>query len=143
MKGEVLLLAIMGGMGSGFFMGIIFIGVGAIMLPTIRHHPPRFLRPLLRYSTLATVFIPLSGISFLGWGLIGVGIGVLYRWVGYTFPYSGLGSSNFFFTAGVLIFTLLLLPLLLLTSPRFYKEWLILSLSFAAIFGWLLPLLAS
>lgn len=143
MRGEALLLAIIGGMGCGFLMGTIFIGIGALMLPSIHRNPPRFLRPLLKYSPLTAIFIPLAGISFLYWGLVGAGMGVIFLWTNLNFPGVGLGSPNMFFTSLVLIFNFLLTTFLCLLFKRFLKEWIILNLSFALIFGWLLPYLAS
>lgn len=143
MRGEALLLAIIGGMGSGFLMGTLFICIGALMLPSLRQNPPRFLRPLLQYSSLTAIFPLLAGIIFLYWGLIGAGIGVIYLWVSLNFPGTGLGSPNALFTSIILAFNFLLFVFLFSISKRFLKGWIALNSSFALIFGWLLPYLAS
>lgn len=140
MRGEALLLAIAAGMGSGFFMGTVFIGLGALMLPTLRHNPPRFLRPLVRHAPITSIFIPLAGISFLLWGLIGTGFGVLFRWLALCFPGGGLGSPNLAFT--LIIVAISVTSFIFLFSRKFLWELSILALSFIAIFGWLLPWLA-
>jgi len=140
MRGEPLLLAIAAGMGTGFFMGTVFIGFGALMLPRLRHSPPRFLRPLVRYVPLASVAVPLAGISLLLWGLVGAGLGTLFRWLSLTFPGGGLGSPNMAFT--LIIIGLSIIGFSCFFSRRFLKELSLLSLAFAIIFGWLLPWLA-
>lgn len=87
--------------------------------------------------------VPVSIGAMLGWTLIGIVIGSVYRVGNLDSQPDGLGSPSFAFTLAMVIVALFPLVPLLLLGPRFWWVWVGLAASFAGLFGWLMPLLAA
>jgi len=77
------------------------------------------------------------------WALLGIIAGLIYNVIGGSDPEAGLGSSNYIFTVIMLCLSGFTMLLVLLIRRRILWQGLIISVSFAGIFGWLLPLLAN
>ncbi len=87
--------------------------------------------------------VPVSLGSMLGWTMIGIVIGSVYRVGDLGSQPDALGSPSYPFSLAMVIVALFpLLPLLLL-APRYWWVWAGLSASFAGLFGWLMPVLAA
>lgn len=130
-------------MACGFLIGMASLGAGALVLPSLRRHHLQGLGWLLSATSMVAIAVPLAGLIFLLWGLLGMALGGLYSLTAQALPGAGLGSPNQAFTLGVCLFALLASLILLLTQKRLRQEGLALNLAFAAIFGWLLPWLAA
>ena len=77
------------------------------------------------------------------WALLGAIAGLFYRLADESSPNARLGSSNSAFTVGILCLAALVTLILLLTRKRLVWLSLAMTVAFAGIFGWILPLLAS
>lgn len=126
----------------GFIMGLVFIGAGAIMLPTFRQSYEAWLRWLPKGFPLSLIGTLLVVILLPLWAVTGVFIALVYRWSATTFPGQGLGSQNLIFTLGVSLSMFILTVLLFLTQRKGIWERFLMNLAFAVVFGWLFPLLA-
>lgn len=130
---------VIAGAVSGFLMGMVFIGVGAVMMLAISKDPPPFLKNLLRGVSPVTFAMPLAFLSLAIWGLVGVVCGLLYRISLQQAPGVGLGSPNLAYTVGVLIVTAAMAPPFLYLLRRMLGSMAIMTGAFVGIFGWFLP----
>ncbi|MBI4301968.1 MAG: hypothetical protein HY664_05135 [Chloroflexi bacterium] len=131
---------VVAGLTAGLVMGMVFIGAGAAMLPTLNLE--RLIRRLPEGTSLSLLGIVLALFIPLVWSLLGMIAGLFYLTVTNLVPGSGLGSPNLAFTLTVLAFSAAIALIPFLNQNRRLWQWLALSLSFAATFGWLLPYLA-
>lgn len=134
---------VIAGFAVGYLMGLVLIGLGALVLVRYHQELRSWQRRVLPAGiTLTGLAIPLSALLFLLSGLVGLLFGLLYRAFLTAFPGPGLASPNLvysLFTLSVaLAFSWLLVPL-----RRAWRPLAALLLAFAALFGWLLPWLAS
>lgn len=130
---------VIAGAASGFLMGMVFIGVGAMMLLALTRDPPPLLKTLWEQVPPAFFAMPLAFLSLAIWGLVGVIGGLLYRISLQQAPGAGLGSPNMVYTAGVLLVTAVMAPPLIYLLRRVTWGLLIMMLAFVGIFGWFLP----
>lgn len=140
-----MLTDILAGIVCGLVMGTVFLGAGIIIIFTNRDIYDRLAKRLPPYITPAMVMVSLLIAVPPGWGSFGAIAGALYNWATDAAPGAGYGSSNSTFTLAIICATVLaMLPTLFIILTRRKWGWLllVLNLFFAAIFGWLLPLLA-
>ena len=138
-----MLTDILAGIVCGLLMGTVFLGVGIYILVSNRDIYDRLGGFLPQGLSPAPVMLFLVIAVPPSWALFGVITGLLYRLADESSPNAGLGSSNFAFTLAILCFTALVTLILLLIRKRLVWLGLIVTIAFAGIFGWLLPLLAS
>lgn len=140
-------MEVLAGFISGFVMGTAFIGLGSLMLISLwSRHPIMGVlvnRWIAEHRSLVTLVVPLASFIILGWGTLGALMGLFYYLAVELVPGGGLGSPNLKFTLAVAIFAAMLTGALFLIQRRARWESLALLLSFAGIFGWFLPWLAS
>ncbi len=74
------------------------------------------------------------------WILLGTGLAALYLGGDFAARTGGLGTPSLAFTAIVIALAIAPLPLAFVVNRSRWWMWLGLALSFAAIFGWILPL---
>ena len=135
---------ILAGLVCGLIMGSFALGALIYIFFTNRDIYCRLARRLP--AGIPPTLIMLSLVVGLppAWCIFGIIAGALYHLAVDTSPGAGLGSSNFIFTLAIIILTvLMMLPALFLIIRGKKLGWLFftLNLSFAGIFGWLLPLL--
>jgi hypothetical protein len=137
-----MLMDVLAGVVCGLVVGTVFLGAGIYMLYTkpdtydvLSERLPAGLSPGMVMLFLVFAVPPV-------WAIIGAILGVLYSSTADSVS-SGLGSSNYAFTAGILSLSVLLG--LVLTAARRRVAWLGLTIIvlFGGVFGWLLPLIAS
>lgn len=140
-----MLMDVLAGLICGLVMGSVSLGALIYIFFTNRDLYNRLAKQLPR--GIPPTLVMLSFVVGLppAWCAVGAIAGALYNMAIHAFPGSGLGSSNSIFTAAIIGMTaLLMLPALFLTIK--YKKWgwlfFVINLSFAGIFGWILPLLA-
>lgn len=81
--------------------------------------------------------------SVLVWTIVGLIVGSVYEVGGLESQPAALGSPSWPFSLAMVI--LALFPMLPLTAlvPRYWWLWAVLAAAFAALFGWLMPVLAA
>jgi hypothetical protein len=138
-----MLMDILAGVVCGLVMGTIFLGVGIYVLMSNRDIYDRLSRSLPQGITPTVVMLGLVISVPPGWVFLGAIAGLAYRLVDESLPDGGLGSSNFVFTVAVLCLSALSILIVFLTSKRLVRLGMFINISFAGLFGWLLPLLAN
>lgn len=131
------------GTACGFLMGSVTVVVGALML---YHATSLFviLERLLPKGITPTPVLALMALAVpVLWGMAGSLLGLTYNLVKAFLPGAGLGSPNLVFTAAMLVMAFTSALAALAVSTRHLRGFLTMALFFAAIFGWLLPYLAS
>ena len=134
---------ILAGVVCGLAMGTIFLGVAIYVLMSNRDIYDRLSRSLPQGITPTVVMLGLVISVPPGWVFLGAIAGLAYRLVDESLPDAGLGSSNFVFTVAVLCLSALSILIVFLTRKRLVRLGLFINISFAGLFGWLLPLLAN
>jgi len=132
---------VLAGWAAGYAMGILATVLLAWLsrpdglLERVRE---RLLPGLAPVGFAVPVFVGAS----LFWGLVGLVAGSAYRLGDFAARTDGLGSPSLPFTAIVVLLSLAPLPALVLLMRREWWVWAAGAASFAALFGWALPLLA-
>ena len=138
-----MVMDILAGLISGLVMGTIMLGAGIYFVSTNRDIYDRLAGRLPQGISPTMVLLG----SVIGippaWGFIGIIAGLIYNVIEGSSPGDGLGSSNYIFTVVVLILAALSALVLFLVRKRAVSLGLALSVAFAGIFGWLLPLMAN
>ena len=60
-------------------MGMVFIGVGAVMMFSIAKDPPALLKKIWEQVSPATFAMPVAFLSLAIWGIVGVVCGLWYH----------------------------------------------------------------
>ncbi len=138
-----MLMDTLAGMVAGLVMATVFLGAGILFLFTHRDLYDRLAARLPRGLSPTGVLLALFvGVPPL-WGLIGAVAGLLYHLADSSHPGGALGSPNLVFTMAILCLAALAALVLLVIRRGFARLGLAAAIAFAAIFGWVLPLLAS
>ena len=90
----------------------------------------------------ALVAVPISIGAMLGWTMAGLVLGLFWIAGDFDTKASGLGSPSWQFTLIMAVLALLPLPPLVLFVRRYWWLWASMSLLFAGLFGWVMPVLA-
>ena len=123
-------------------MASVFVAVGPVMLFLLAKEPSPALQSVLVRVSPMTMMMGLLVLAYPTWAVIGIALGLLYRETTSGAAVSGLGSPNLGFTAAVTVAALVLsLPPAVLLR-RVLAGVVLLALTFAGAFGWLLPFLA-
>ncbi len=131
------------GVVSGLVMGTVFLGVGIYVVFANRDMYDRLSRSLPQGISPTVVMLGfVIGMPPL-WSILGGIAGLLFWLVDNSFPNAGLGSSNLIFTVVILCLAALAILVMLIAGKRILRLGLIVSISFAGVFGWLMPLLAN
>lgn len=135
-------MEIIGGWIAGYAMALVTTIALTYLVMQVREAPllQRWVSGEVPGVLLA---VPVSLGSMIGWTLVGIIIGAVYRVGNLDGQPGGLGSPSFPFTLAMVILALFPLAPLLVLAPRFWWVWAGLSASFAGLFGWLMPLLAA
>ena len=131
------------GMATGALMAQTFILIGCLTLFFMLKNPPPELEPLIsRLPPGALVFGVLAS-AYPLWGIVGVILAFLFLALENGYPAAGLGSANLAYTLGVAVAAVALaLPFMILLR-RFWPGVAAMTIAVVAIFGWLLPILAT
>lgn len=133
---------VLAGFVMGYLAAIIWTGLGIIGLAKSRRTVALVRQIIPPQLSLVLVMVPLSMLAFLWCTALGMAMGLLYRGVRERLPQGGLGSPNLAFTLGILASALLPLLLSLPLLQRGYWPFLAMVVSYIALFGWAMPLLA-
>ena len=133
--------AVIAGAASGLLMASVFVAVGALMLfPYVKDPPPRFRLLMERFSPSKIVMSTVI-FSYPVWAVVGAVAGLLYK-ASQDSSGTGLGSPNLAFTLSVLVLAAMIAVPLGLLLRRVAAGVAAMTVVFAGVFGWLMPLLA-
>ena len=93
-------------------------------------------------APFALVSVPISIGATLGWTMIGLILGAFWLVGGFESKPGALGSPSWQFTLVAGAMALLPLPPLVMFFRRYWWLWTTMSILFAGLFGWFMPLLA-
>ena len=134
--------AVIAGWVAGYAMAVVTT-FALTFLAWRASNSPAFERWISREVSPALVAVPVSLGAVLGWTIVGLVLGSIYSVGDMASQRGALGSPSAPFTLAMAILGALpLLPLIALWS-RYWWLWAGLSLCFAGLFGWLMPVLAS
>ena len=133
---------VLAGATSGLFMASVFVAIGPVMLFILAKDPPPALHSVLVRVPPMTMMMGMLVLAYPTWAVIGIALGLLYRASSSEAAAGGLGSPNLGFTAAVIAAAIILsLPPAVLLR-RVLAGVAAMALTFAGVFGWLLPFLA-
>ena len=131
------------GAASGLLMGLVFVTGSVFILFYLAKRRPPLIEDILLRTSLINLFLSVSAISLALWGLIGLILGVAFSGALRLAPGVGLGSPNMTYTITIIVLGVVPVPVVVLLRVRPYRAALAMVGGFIAIFGWLLPYLAS
>ncbi len=131
------------GIICGLVMGTVFLGAGIYFVMANRDIYDRLSRLLPEGISPTVVMLGFVVGSPPLWAFMGAIAGLIYHQFEDAYPDSGLGSSNFVFTVAVLVIAALAILIITAIRRRAPRLGLVVSIAFAGIFGWLLPLIAN
>ena len=131
------------GVICGLVMGTVFLGAGVYFVLVNRDIYDRLNRRLPEGISPTMVMLGFVVGTPPLWAFLGAISGLIYHLFEDAYPDSGLGSSNFIFTVAVLGISALAILAIIVLRRRAARLGLVVSIAFAGIFGWLLPLIAN
>ena len=126
----------------GYAYSLLFAAFVSIMLVDARSRVPYLVKAIAPNISAVMLAVPVSILAFLGWTLVGLILGLLYRGAVDNLPGGGMGSPNWPFTLGVLLAGLALSALVVYAWRRLSWQVLVLTAAFVGLFGWAMPHLA-
>jgi len=133
--------AVIGGWAAGYVMAILstFALTYLAFQPGPQKLVQRRIDPAVPGLLLA---VPISIGTTLIWTMAGLVLASAYVLGGFEDKPGALGAPSWQFALIMAILALLPLPVLAVLSSRLWWLWLTMSLAFAGLFGWMMPLLA-
>ena len=131
------------GLASGVFMAQLFITIGCITAFFALKDPPPAIAVMLARFPPGVFVMTIVVFAYPVWGVIGIVSAFLFLALQNAAPGGGLGSPNLAYTAFVSLASVALALPLIILAKRLWSGVAGITLSAIAIFGWLLPLLAS
>ena len=126
----------------GYAFSLIFTAFAAVMLIDARSSVPFLARAIAPNLNAVMLAVPVSLGAFLGWTLVGMLLGLLYRAALDHLPGAGLGSPSWPYTLGVLLTGAAFLTVVAYAWRRLRWQVLAMTAAFVALFGWAMPYLA-
>ena len=124
-------------------MASIFVAIGVFMAFTLAKDPsPASATVLARFPPGGTV-MAIVALAYPIWGAIGIVMGLLFMALENGMPGGGLGSPNIAYSASVTIGAALLAAPIVLLLRRVWQGVVGIAAFSVAVFGWLLPFLAT
>jgi hypothetical protein len=130
------------GFVMGYAMSLVFTALAAVMVVRARSRLPSLAKAIAPNLSVVMLAVPISILAFLLWTMIGLILGLLYRGALDHLSGAGLGSPNWPFTLGVILFTLAFLAVILYAWRRLPWQVLVMAVMFLGLFGWAMPYLA-
>ncbi len=131
------------GLASGLFMAQTFITIGCIAAFFALKDPPPAVAVMLARFPPGVFVMTVVIFAYPVWGIVGVFLALLFIALQDAAPGAGLGSPNIAYTIGVSLVTIALAIPLIVLAKRLWLGVACVTLLAVAIFGWLMPLLAS
>ena len=131
------------GLATGVFMAQIFITVGCLTAFFALRDPPPALAVMLARFPPGVFVMTIVFFAYPLWGVIGIVAAFLFIALENGAPGGGLGSPNMVYTIGVTLAAIALALPIAILARRLWPGVAGMTVASIAIFGWLLPLLAS
>jgi hypothetical protein len=131
------------GIICGLVMGTVFLGAGIYFVMVNRDIYERLNGRLPEGVSPTIVMLGFVVGTPPLWAFMGAIAGLIYHQFEDAYPDSGLGSSNFAFTVTILVIAAFAILIAIAARRRAARLGLVVSIAFAGIFGWLLPLIAN
>ncbi len=126
----------------GYAMSMVFTAFAAVMVVDARSRVPALAKAIAPNINAVMLAVPISLLAFLVWTMVGMILGLLYRGALDHLPGAGLGSPNWPYTLGVLLFALACLAIVGYAWQRLRWQVVFLVAIFTGLFGWALPYMA-
>ena len=131
------------GLASGVFMAQVFITIGCVTAFFALKDPPPAIAVMLARFPPGVFVMTIVAFAYPVWGVIGLVSAFLFLALQNAAPGEGLGSPNLMYTAFVSLASVALALPVVVLAKRLWSGVVGITLSAIAIFGWLLPILAS
>ena len=135
--------ALIAGVASGAFMASVFVTLGVFMAFALVKDPSPGMAVMLARFPPGGAVMAVVALAYPVWGAIGILMGLLFLALQNGMPGGGLGSPNMAYSIGVTTAAVLLAAPMMLLLRRVWQGVVGMAFFSAAIFGWLLPFLAS
>ena len=134
---------VIAGIASGLLFASILISVGCFVVFQMYRNNVIWVVNLFKDTTASKVIYPI--IIFLNptMAILGVIFGFIFILIDSQISIKILGSPNIIYTFVVIGFSLICFIFLYIISPKYWRSFLGIFITFDAIFGWLIPLLSS
>tara|TARA_B100001142_G_C14191465_1_gene600151 strand:+ start:417 stop:833 length:417 start_codon:yes stop_codon:yes gene_type:complete len=134
---------VIAGIASGLLFASILISVGCFVVFQMYRNNVIWVVNLFKDTTASKVIYPI--IIFLNptMAILGVIFGFIFILIDSQISIKILGSPNIIYTFVVIGFSLISFIFLYIISPKYWRSFLGIFITFDAIFGWLIPLLSS
>lgn len=133
--------AVIGGWAAGYVMAIL--STVALTYLAFQPGPQKFVQGRIDPGVPGLLLaVPISIGTTVIWTMAGLVLASAYVLGGFEDKPGALGAPSWQFTLIMAVLALLPIPALLVLSARLWWLWLTMSLAFAGLFGWLMPLLA-
>jgi len=133
---------VLAGWIMGYAFALVFTAFAAVMIVDARSRVPFLAKAIAPNISAVMLAVPVSLGAFLGWTLVGMILGLLYRGARDHLAGAGLGSPNWPYTLGVLLAGAAALAVVAYAWRRLRWPVLALTAAFVALFGWAMPYLA-
>jgi hypothetical protein len=133
--------AVLGGWAAGYAMAILstFAFTYLALQPGLQKFVQRWIDPQVPGFLLA---VPISIGTTVLWTMAGLMLASAYVLGGFEDKPGALGAPSWQFALITLVLAFLPVPILFALSRRLWWLWFSMSLAFAGLFGWLMPVLA-
>lgn len=133
--------AVIGGWMAGYAMAIL--STCALTYLAVQPGPQKFVQNWIDPGVPGFLLaVPISIGTTVLWTMAGLVLASAYVLGGFEDKPGALGAPSWQFTLIMAAVAFLPVPILLALSRRLWWLWAVMSLSFAGLFGWLMPLLA-
>lgn len=130
------------GLVVGYAYSLLFTAIVAMMIINARSQLPYLAKAIAPNISAVMLAVPVSILAFLGWTMVGMILGLLYRGALDKLEGGGLGSPNWPYSLAVLLAGCAFLIVVLYAWRRVPWQALVLTATFVALFGWAMPYLA-
>jgi len=133
--------AVIGGWAAGYVMAILT--TCALTYLAFQPGPQKLVQSWIDPGVPGLLLaVPISIGTTVIWTMAGLVLASAYVLGGFEDKPGALGAPSWQFAVIMAVLALLPIPVLVVLSGRLWWLWLTMSLAFAGLFGWLMPLLA-
>ncbi|MCH2310388.1 MAG: hypothetical protein MK345_04965 [SAR202 cluster bacterium] len=134
---------VIAGIASGLLFASILISVGCFVIFQMYRNNVIWVVDLFKDTTASKVIYPI--IIFLNptMAIFGVIFGFIFIFIDSQISIKFLGSPNIIYTFVIIGFSLISFIFIYIISPKYWRSFLGILITFDAIFGWLIPILSS
>ena len=134
---------VIAGIASGLLFASILISVGCFVIFQMYRNNVIWVVDIFKETTASKVIYPI--IIFLNptMAIFGVIFGFIFIFIDSQISIKFLGSPNIIYTFVIIGFSLISFIFIYIISPKYWRSFLGILITFDAIFGWLIPILSS